>query len=106
MLVAVLEIPARLALQGGEHGVLDLIIVKTLLDILNFTTPISILQSPLLPGVSEHGEHDLALSPSSRVILYSLPGIDGAQGVSGLQPLLETLPGSPCYSSGNEKRHG
>ena len=87
------EIPASLSLQGEQHCILDLVILVTLLDILlNFGSPVGILQHPFLFGISEHGQHHLGLLSIRSSAFDSLLGIHSPVGMRGFQSSSNSLP--------------
>ena len=93
MFVTMPEIPASLSLQGEQHCVLDLVILVTLLDILlNFGSPIGILQRPFLFGIPEHGQHHLGLLSIWSPAFDPLLGIRSPVGMRGLQSSANSLP--------------
>ena len=93
MFITMPEIPVSLSLQGEQHCILDLVILVALLDILlNFGSPISILQRPFLFGISEHGQHHLGLLSIRSSAFDPLLGICSPVGMSGLHALANSLP--------------
>ena len=92
MFITMPEIPASLSLQGQQHCVLDLVILVTLLDILlNFGSPVGILQCPFLFGISEHGQHHLGLLSVRSYAFDPLLGIRSPVGMRGLQSSANSL---------------
>ena len=87
------EIPAGLSLQGEQHGVLDLVILVTLLDILlYFSSPVGILQCPFLLQISEHGQHHLGLLSVRSSAFDPLLGVCSPVGMRGLKSSSNSLP--------------
>ena len=92
MFVTMPEIPESLSLQGEQHCVLDLVILVNLLDILlNFGSPIGVLQCPFLFGIPEHGQYHLGLLSVRSSAFDSLLGIRSPVRMRGLQSSANSL---------------
>ena len=92
MFITMPEIPASLSLQGEQHCVLDLVILVTLLDILlNFGSPVSILQRPFPFGISEHGQHHFGLLSVRSSAFDPLLGVRSPIEMRGLKSSSNSL---------------
>ena len=93
MFITMPEIPVSLSLQGEQHCILDFVILLTLLDVLlNFGSPVGILQRPFFLGISEHGQHHFGLLSVRSSAFDPLLGIHSSVGMHGLKSLFDSLP--------------
>ena len=93
MFITMPEIPTSLSLQGEQHCVLDLVILVTLLDVLlNFGSPVGILQRPFFLGISEHGQHHFGLLSVQSSAFDPLLGVHSPVGMHGLKSSSNSLP--------------
>ena len=93
MFITMPEILSSLSLQGEQHCILDLVILVTLLDVLlNFGSPVSILQCPFFLRISEHGQHHFGLLSVRSSAFDPLLGIRSPVRMRGLKSSSNSLP--------------